>query len=188
MIERMLFVVGGQDTGKSVQLRSLFRDPRLGTGGRIPTGPNVRDSYSLSVDRALCLRLTSPHEMNESLAVFLRRTARKTRHGRWCVAAPLQRDRFKKMPELIATIRAILAKLRPERVRVCVLRRIGAALYRTRRNFNVCFAAYGGWGQSNATASTRVTARRMERSSLTFLIIRNDVWSHRRITERTSAD
>jgi hypothetical protein len=121
MIERILFVVGGPDTGKSVQLRSLFLDPRLGTGGRTPVASNVRDSYSLSIDRALYLRLTSPHETNETLAHFLSKTARNTRTGRWCVAAPLQPDRFKRMPEIINTIRAVLAELRPERVRVCVL-------------------------------------------------------------------
>jgi hypothetical protein len=121
MIERLLFVVGAPDTGKSVQLRSLFVDPRLGTRGRVPMASNVRDSYSLSVDRSLYLRLTSPHETNETLAYFLRKTATKTRTGRWCVAAPLQPDAFKRMPDLNRTVRAVLSRFHPERIRVCVL-------------------------------------------------------------------
>lgn len=121
MIERLLFVVGGQNAGKSVQLRSLFVDPRLGTRGRPPEAANVRDTYSLTIDRALYLRLTSPHERNESLAEFINKMARKTRAGRWCVAGALQPDRFKRMPDLVTTIRAIIARFRPERVRICVL-------------------------------------------------------------------
>lgn len=121
MIERFIFVVGEQNTGKSVQLRSMFVDPRLGTDGRPPTSRKVREQYSLSLDRSLYLRLTSPHEMNESLAAFLQKTASKTSVGRWCVAAPLQPDAFKTMPDVVRTIRAVKRRFRPERVRVCVL-------------------------------------------------------------------
>jgi hypothetical protein len=34
--ERALFIVGEQNSGKSTQLRSMFRDVRLGTSGIVP--------------------------------------------------------------------------------------------------------------------------------------------------------
>jgi hypothetical protein len=63
--ERALFVVGQQDSGKSVQLRSMFRNVRLGTDGNIPAATNLREMYRLSNERCLYIRLTSPHEMDE---------------------------------------------------------------------------------------------------------------------------
>jgi hypothetical protein len=45
----------------------------------------------------------------------------KTGAGRWCVAAPLQLDRFKRMPDLVSIVRAVIRRFRPERVRICVL-------------------------------------------------------------------
>jgi hypothetical protein len=59
--------------------------------------------------------------MNESLLEFLRKTASKTSVGRWCVAAPLQADAFKKMPDAVRTIKDVKRQFRPERVRVCIL-------------------------------------------------------------------
>jgi hypothetical protein len=35
-LERVLFIVGNRHCGKSTQPRSMFRDVRLGTAGRIP--------------------------------------------------------------------------------------------------------------------------------------------------------
>ncbi len=121
MIERFLFVVGGRDTGKSTQLRSIFRDPRLGTNGQVPTNRSVRDRYRLSIDRGLYIRLTSPHEAGESLRQFLDKTDHKTQGRRWCVAAPLQLDAFKTMPDLTRTVAAVIARFTPERIRVCAL-------------------------------------------------------------------
>jgi hypothetical protein len=65
--ERALFVVGEPDSGKSTQLRSIFRDVRLGTQGEVPPKSNLPDVYRLSNERCLYLRLTSPHEAKESL-------------------------------------------------------------------------------------------------------------------------
>jgi hypothetical protein len=45
--ERALFVVGEPNSGKSNQLRSLFRDIRLGTGGTIPAGRRLEEVYRL---------------------------------------------------------------------------------------------------------------------------------------------
>src|SRR5260370_32718478 len=65
--ERALFVVGAPNSGKSKQLRSIFRDVRLGTEGNIPTARKLPDFCRLSNDRCLYLRLSSPHELGESL-------------------------------------------------------------------------------------------------------------------------
>jgi hypothetical protein len=35
-LERVLLVAAGRHRGKSTQLRSMFRDVRLGTAGKIP--------------------------------------------------------------------------------------------------------------------------------------------------------
>ena len=63
--ERALFIVGEQNSGKSTQLRSMFRDVRLGTGGK----DSRRDENSgdvPTIERALSdIRLTSPHEAGE---------------------------------------------------------------------------------------------------------------------------
>lgn len=100
----------------------------------------MSETASLSVDRSLCLRLTSPHETNETLAYCLRKTATKTRTGRWCVAAPLQPDAFKRMPDLNRTVRAVLSRFHPECIRVCVLspdrRGAGRDAKKVRRLFN----------------------------------------------------
>ena len=100
--ERALFVVGEPNSGKSNQLRSMFRDVRLGTGGNIPTGRRLDEVYRLSNERSLYLRLTSPHEAGESLGKkrrkrnFLEKTAQiidenAPRFGRrWNFAGALQ--------------------------------------------------------------------------------------------------
>src|SRR6266480_7864616 len=84
--ERALFVVGEPNSGKSKQLRSTFRDIRLGTEGNIPTERNLPEFYRLSNERCLYLRLTSPHEAKESIGRrrgrsgttnFLEKTAEK---------------------------------------------------------------------------------------------------------------
>jgi len=66
--ERALFVVGEPNSGKSNQLRSMFRDVRLGTAGDIPTERRLPELYRLSNERCLYRRLTSPHEAENRLA------------------------------------------------------------------------------------------------------------------------
>jgi hypothetical protein len=63
--ERALFIIGEPNSGKSTQLRSMFRDVRLGTGGTVPTPRNLPEMYRLSNERCLYLRLTSPNEAGE---------------------------------------------------------------------------------------------------------------------------
>jgi hypothetical protein len=71
-LERILFVCGMPKSGKSYLLRNMYNDPRFGTGGNVPLGshharlPPVR----LSSARQLFVRLSSPHEMGETLTQF----------------------------------------------------------------------------------------------------------------------
>ena len=121
MLERILFVVGEQNTGKSTQLRSLFVDPRLGTNGRIPKGRKVPESYELGLDRSLYLRLTSPHERRETMRQFLSKIERRTSVGRWCAALPIQPSAAHRMPDATDTVRAVVERFQPESIRLCVL-------------------------------------------------------------------
>ena len=84
--ERALFVGGETNSGISNQLRSMFREIRLGTDGNIPTERKLPELYRLSNERCLYLRLTSPHEAKETIGRkhgrngptnFLEKTAQK---------------------------------------------------------------------------------------------------------------
>ncbi len=132
--ERALFVVGAPNVGKSNQLRSMFRDIRMGTAGVIPTERNVREFYRLSNERCLYLRLTSPHEMKESIrekrgarANFLQKTAEKIQANtphlgrRWNFAGALQANAENYMPDVVATCRAFVRYFNPERTRIAFL-------------------------------------------------------------------
>jgi len=124
LMERALFVVAPQDSGKSTTLRSLFLDRRLGTAG-VPTPSSEQrrlpQVYSLSNDRRLYLRLTSPHEYEESLDQFVEKTKGIMDSGRWCFAAPLQPDAFNKMPDVMESVEAFIAAFDPERIRIAFL-------------------------------------------------------------------
>ncbi len=121
--ERALFVVGDPNAGKSNQLRSMFRDIRFGTDGRVPTSSKLDDFYRLSNTRCLYLRLTSPHEMNESIDMTVAKIAAHTpRLGRrWNFACPLQPSAAKRMPDVVATCRAFVRHFNTERARVAFL-------------------------------------------------------------------
>ena len=123
-LERALFVVAPQDSGKSTTLRSLFRDRRLGRDGEPPPSSELRrlaEIYWLSNERRLYLRLTSPHEYNESVEEFIEKTRGKMGDGRWCFAGPLQPDAFRKMPDVVDSVKAFCIAFSPERVRVAFL-------------------------------------------------------------------
>jgi len=132
--ERALFVVGEPNSGKSKQLRSMFRDVRLGTGGDIPTGRRLPELYRLSNERCLYLRLTSPHEAGESIRRkrrgqknFLTKTDKiieenTPRMGsRWNFAGALQPGARDNMPDVVRTCRAFVRYFEPERTRVVFL-------------------------------------------------------------------
>lgn len=126
--ERALFVVGEQDSGKSKQLRSMFRDWRLGKKGVIPTNNKLAEIYRLSNERSLYLRLTSPHEMKESLPEFLeglwdKFTDNTPSEGRrWNAACALQPFPANRMRSTLPTIcKHFSAWFEPERIRVAFL-------------------------------------------------------------------
>ena len=132
--ERALFVVGEPNSGKSNQLRSMFRDVRLGTGGGIPTEKRLPELYRLSNERCLYLRLTSPHEAGESIGrkhhgrkSFLTKTGETIEDNtprmgkRWNFAGALQSGARKQMPDVVATCRAFVTYFEPERTRVVFL-------------------------------------------------------------------
>src|SRR5271165_1254485 len=133
--ERALFIVGEQNSGKSTQLRSMFRDVRLGTDGNIPAAANLAEMYRLSNERCLYIRLTSPHERGEWIERrpdeeadnFLDKTEEKivasTSHvgRRWNFACPLQPHAANHMPDVVETVRAFVGRFHPERTRVLFL-------------------------------------------------------------------
>ena len=122
--ERALFVVAPQDSGKSTQLRSMFLDRRLGTGGEVPSSADKRklaDNYHISNERRLHLRLTSPHEYHETPKEFTDKLRNKTVSGRWCYAGPFQPDAFNQMPDVIDSVKHFIHEFEPERVRVVFL-------------------------------------------------------------------
>ena len=121
MISRALFVVGLQDSGKSAQLRSMFIDPRFGTDGQVPTTRNVKEIIQLGDDLRLYLRLTSPHESNESVEQWLSKIINRTLAGEWCVAGALQPLPDKKMPSAVQAVKAFLETFEHVRVRVVFL-------------------------------------------------------------------
>ncbi len=122
LIERVLLVAGAQNAGKSTQLRSMFVDPRFGTGGDIPDGRNLRNTYLLSPFRHLYLRLTSPHERQETLDVFLNKIQTNTGgQGRWNVASAVQINAANNMPDLQNIVAAIATRFSPECIRVAIL-------------------------------------------------------------------
>jgi hypothetical protein len=120
-VERALFIVGEPDDGKSTQLRSLFGDRRYGTNGKIPTDKKIPETYFLSHDRRLYLRLTSPHEYGETPNEFFKKVREKTVEGRWVIASPLQPEPRNKMPGVVETVELFVREFSPERVRVCLL-------------------------------------------------------------------
>ena len=123
-LERALFVVAPQDSGKSTTLRSIFRDRRFGTSGEPPASAEQRrlpEIYWMSNERRLYLRLTSPHEYGESSEEFIEKTQGKMVQGRWCFTSPLQPAAFRSMPDVVESVSQFCAAFSPERVRVAFL-------------------------------------------------------------------
>lgn len=122
LIERVLLVAGAPNSGKSVQLRSMFIDPRLGTDGEIPRARNLRNTHTLSSCRRLYLRLTSPHETKETLDKFFQKIVENTDGCyRWSVASAVQIDAAENMPNLSDVVNALEERFHPERIRITIL-------------------------------------------------------------------
>ncbi|WP_144630499.1 hypothetical protein [Bordetella genomosp. 13] len=125
-IERILFVVGTQNAGKSTALRSMFIDPRFGTRGLIPAQSRIK-LVALSRERCLFVRLTSPHERNESVDEFFRTIVsaeeRAARLGfrRLNLACAMQPFAANRMPDLTAVCTKTRNKFSPERMRIAIV-------------------------------------------------------------------
>jgi hypothetical protein len=123
-VERAQFVVAPQDSGKSSQLRSIFLDRRFGMDGQIPSSSQQKklpDTYYISNERRLYLRLTSPNEYGETPKEFIDKTRGKMGDGRWSFLGPLQPDAFKQMPDVVDSVKYFINAFNPERVRVVFL-------------------------------------------------------------------
>ena len=125
--ERALFVVGPPSAGKSYQIRYMFRDVRLNNGGNRLIG-TPRKKYSLSNERKLHVRITSPHEYPDDWDMFIKKLLKATLSGRWNFVSAMQTnppheqtDSSIKMPNLIDSIDKFLKTFNPERVRLCFL-------------------------------------------------------------------
>lgn len=125
-VERALFLIGDQNTGKSTQLRSMFLDWRLGNRGVVPRAPNIPNSYPLSNERCLYLRLSSPHEAGETIEMFLDKCAHEMQSGvggwrRWNFAGAVQISATPRLAEGTAVIGEFIRRFAPERVRAVIL-------------------------------------------------------------------
>lgn len=124
-LERILFVVGKGNAGKSKLLRSMFVDPRFGTNGRVHDSSQNRrgiPTVQLSRERCLSIRYSSPHENYHSLPEFLadldRRMARAwNSYWRFNFACAMQPCATKKTPSVV-DICVALEPLYPERIRL----------------------------------------------------------------------
>ncbi len=122
-LERILLVCGNQNAGKSRLLRHMLGDARL--GGVVPTHPRVR-ARALSRERALTVRFTSPHEMNENQTEFHRKIDRATEIAWWSYwrinyACAVQPRPFKRMPGIVDVCDGLIQEFNPERIRVLQL-------------------------------------------------------------------
>ena len=121
-IKRVLLVAGASDTGKSTQLRSMFRDLRLGTNGEIPTARRLKTTIPLSPTDKMYLRLTSPHESEESLCEFLEKIDKAINDLYcWHVASAVQIEATTLTPSLIDIVSALDEQYSPELIRIVIL-------------------------------------------------------------------
>jgi hypothetical protein len=123
--ERTLFVVGNQNAGKSTLLRHMFVDSRLGTDGKVPEASRI-EPVTLSPERCLVIRCTSPHERNETLREFFDKIDHEIKRAfkrfrRFNYACALQPEAAGKMPDLVTTCREFIKRFAPERIRVVLI-------------------------------------------------------------------
>ena len=119
-MERALFIIAPQNAGKTTQLKSMFADPRFGTNTIIPQSKRL-PVITLSKDRRLYIRLSSPHEMKLSPVQFHKNIIASTGVGRWCFAGAFHPYRLNKMPDVFDALKLFKQKFNPERIRVCFL-------------------------------------------------------------------
>ena len=127
-VERAQFILGDSGAGKSTQLRSLFLDRRFHKRGAIPEQKKLHETYYISNERRLYLRLTSPHEYGESLNEFLDKFENKMRYegvenNRWNFFGPLQIESpdTNQIKDGKVVIKEFMDRFKPERVRAVIL-------------------------------------------------------------------
>lgn len=129
-LERALFICAPKNSGKSTQLRSMLRDYRFESRGKVPKPPKKPPPYYfLSNERVLHLRLTSPHETGNSPKKFHDKIEEKYKSvksrnksvKRLCFAGAMQPTKYKKMPDIVKATELFCKKFTPERVRVIFL-------------------------------------------------------------------
>jgi hypothetical protein len=121
-LERVLLVCGGQNAGKSRLLRTMFVDPCLGTGGRIPTSSKIKLAR-LSRERGLYVRCTSPHEYGDTIDTFFQKLDRAMERAWWQfwrinIACAMQPAAADQMSDVVTVCREFRRRLKPERVRL----------------------------------------------------------------------
>jgi len=101
----------------------MLTDPRL--GGQLPPGPRIAPRR-LSRESCLAVRITSPHEMDESLDEFIQKIDRATEVAwgdfwRINYASAIQPRPFKQMPGIVDVCARLKREFSPERIRVVQL-------------------------------------------------------------------
>lgn len=122
-LERILLICGDPNAGKSRLIRHMLTDPRL--GDLLP--PAVRiPSRALSRERCLSVRVTSPHEMDESPGEFhdkIDQAAATAWSSFWRInyASAVQPRPAKRMPGIVDVCDGLISAFTPERIRVIQL-------------------------------------------------------------------
>jgi hypothetical protein len=123
-LERVLLVCGLQNSGKSHLLRAMYNDPRFGTRGRVPTGRQaILPPVTLSYARKLFVRLSSPHETNQSLSKFLNKIERFGERAwnegwRFNFACAVQPHQTPTTPDVMTICQELYRCFLPERIRL----------------------------------------------------------------------
>jgi hypothetical protein len=98
----------------------MFEDPRIGHGKGVPNAGPI-PTVSLSRERCLHVRCTSPHERGETVDEFfdkLNRACRVAKARRFNYACALQPGVRNKAPAIVDFCEEFISRLAPERLRV----------------------------------------------------------------------
>ena len=77
--------------------------------------------HHVSNERHLVLRLTSPHEVSETVEDWLGKFRKTLQDGHWSFACPLQVEPSRQMPDVVDSVNGFIRAFEPERVRVAFL-------------------------------------------------------------------
>lgn len=125
-MERALFVLGKQNSGKTRRIRNMYADVRMGRDGKVPQKKQTRfPTVYLSNERRLYVRVQSPQEAGDTLAKFFKKIDAATKRdgptARWNTVCAMQWDPGRNIGDGLNVIGHFIRKYKPERVRVAVL-------------------------------------------------------------------